>query len=134
MKRVKTMNAHGVFGHRDMADDQVEAYQAQLVQDNPAGFTERTEPDGSWTPAEEQTERDRPLIVIPAEYWFEVDDLDNNYDFQLLQTYRRRTGPDGYPPLGDQLDALWKGGTAADEMRQRIQDVKATYPKPERNE
>jgi hypothetical protein len=34
-----------------------------------------------------------------------------------------------YPPIGDQLDALWKGGDAAAEMLATIQAVKAKYPK-----
>lgn len=34
-----------------------------------------------------------------------------------------------YPYIGDQLDALWKGGAAAEEMRERIMAVKAKYPK-----
>lgn len=34
-----------------------------------------------------------------------------------------------YPPIGDQLDALWKGGEAAAEMLARIQAVKTEYPK-----
>lgn len=34
-----------------------------------------------------------------------------------------------YPSIGDQLDALWKGGAALEEMRQRILDVKSKYPK-----
>ena len=34
-----------------------------------------------------------------------------------------------YPPIGDQLDALWKGGAAAEEMLTQIQAVKARYPK-----
>jgi hypothetical protein len=36
-----------------------------------------------------------------------------------------------YPPIGDQLDALWKGGDAAAEMLVLVQAVKAKYPKPE---
>jgi hypothetical protein len=36
-----------------------------------------------------------------------------------------------YPPIGDQLDALWKGGEAAAEMLAKVQAVKAKYPKPE---
>jgi hypothetical protein len=34
-----------------------------------------------------------------------------------------------YPPIGDQLDALWKGGDAAAEMLVKVQAVKAKYPK-----
>jgi hypothetical protein len=36
-----------------------------------------------------------------------------------------------YPSIGDQLDALWKGGEALVEMSARIQAVKTKYPKPE---
>lgn len=34
-----------------------------------------------------------------------------------------------YPPIGDQLDAMWKGGEAEAAMKQIILDVKAEYPK-----
>ena len=36
-----------------------------------------------------------------------------------------------YPPVGEQLDALWKGGDIAAEMLARVQAVKDRYPKPE---
>lgn len=35
-----------------------------------------------------------------------------------------------YPPIGDQLDAIWKGGADAAEMIARVQKVKSDYPKP----
>ena len=35
-----------------------------------------------------------------------------------------------YPSIGDQLDALWKGGEAATEMLAKVQAVKTKYPKP----
>ena len=44
--------------------------------------------------------------------------------------YQRLRAP-AYPPIGDQLDALWKGGDAAAEMLARVQAVKAQFPKPE---
>jgi hypothetical protein len=34
-----------------------------------------------------------------------------------------------YPTLGDQLDALWKGGDAQTEMLAKVMAVKAKYPK-----
>lgn len=34
-----------------------------------------------------------------------------------------------YPSIGDQLDALWKGGDAAAEMLAKVQAVKVKYPK-----
>ena len=36
-----------------------------------------------------------------------------------------------YPAIGDQLDALWKGGDAAAEMLAKVQAVKTKYPKSE---
>lgn len=36
-----------------------------------------------------------------------------------------------YPSIGDQLDALWKGGDAAADMLAQVQAVKNKYPKPE---
>lgn len=37
-----------------------------------------------------------------------------------------------YPPLGDQLDAVWKGPNHSDyvTMQEKIQAVKSQYPKP----
>jgi hypothetical protein len=34
-----------------------------------------------------------------------------------------------YPTIGDQLDALWKGGDAAAEMLAKVNAVKTKYPK-----
>ena len=34
-----------------------------------------------------------------------------------------------YPLIGDQLDALWKGGDEAATMLAKVQAVKAKYPK-----
>lgn len=46
---------------------------------------------------------------------------------KLLYKFQRASE---YPPIGDQLDALWKGGEAAQDMLARIQAVKQQYPKP----
>lgn len=34
-----------------------------------------------------------------------------------------------YPSIGDQLDALWKGGAEAEAMLAKVQAVKTKYPK-----
>jgi hypothetical protein len=36
-----------------------------------------------------------------------------------------------YPPIEDQLDALWKGGAEAEAMRAQVAAVKAAHPKPD---
>ena len=56
-------------------------------------------------------ERDRLLVIYNA------------------RVYQRQRALE-YPPIGDQLDALWKGGDAAADMLARVQAVKAQYPKP----
>jgi hypothetical protein len=38
---------------------------------------------------------------------------------------------DAYPPLKDQLDAMWKGGEASQEMAALVQSIKDRYPKTE---
>lgn len=35
-----------------------------------------------------------------------------------------------YPSIGDQLDALWKGGQAQADLKILIDGVKAAHPKP----
>jgi hypothetical protein len=49
----------------------------------------------------------------------------------LAATAYQRQRAAEYPPIGDQLDALWKGGDAAAAMLAQVQAVKAKYPKPE---
>lgn len=34
-----------------------------------------------------------------------------------------------YPPIADQLDAVWKGGEALDKMRAQVMAIKEKYPK-----
>ena len=48
---------------------------------------------------------------------------------QALTAYKTNRASE-YPPIGDQLDALWKGGDAAAAMLAQVQAVKAKYPKP----
>lgn len=41
------------------------------------------------------------------------------------QSYRKQE----YPPLAEQLDAIWKGGSSMDDMRNKIMAIKSKYPK-----
>lgn len=47
----------------------------------------------------------------------------------LARTKYQRDRAAEYPPIGDQLDALWKGGDAATAMLAQVQAVKNKYPK-----
>ena len=61
-----------------------------------------------------KSEVDQELIRLEAEY--------------VATEYQRLRAPE-YPPIGDQLDALWKGGAAAEAMLEQVQAVKSKYPK-----
>lgn len=47
----------------------------------------------------------------------------------LAKTQYQRDRAAEYPSIGDQLDALWKGGDAATAMLAQVQAVKNKYPK-----
>jgi len=54
------------------------------------------------------------------------DPLEN---IEPLLKYQFQRRPE-YPCIEDQLDALWKGGQDAEDMKAKINAVKAKYPKP----
>ena len=62
-----------------------------------------------------------------AEIQAEITRLQAEYD---AKAYARSRAAE-YPAIGDQLDALWKGGAAAEEMLAAVMAVKSKYPKPE---
>ena len=76
------------------------------------------------------------IAVIRGETAYDADGNEVAYDKSAVQAYvdahayiAKRASE--YPPIGDQLDALWKGGDAAAEMLTKVQAVKTKYPKPE---
>jgi len=74
------------------------------------------------------------VAVIRGDDAFDIDGNPVAYDEAVVQAYMdayayiaKRQAE--YPPIGDQLDALWKGGDAAAEMLAKVQAVKTKYPK-----
>ena len=61
----------------------------------------------------------------------EVDEEAVASEMQMLKTEYARKRAIDYPSIGDQLDALWKGGEAMEEMRARVLAIKDKYPKAE---
>ena len=51
-------------------------------------------------------------------------------DAALVATQYQRDRAPLYPPIGDQLDALWKGGDAQAAMKVLVDKVKSDNPKP----
>jgi hypothetical protein len=68
------------------------------------------------------TKQTRPT---DAEIAAEVARLQAEYD---AKEYARKRAPE-YPPIGDQLDALFKAGAFPADMAAKIQAVKDKYPK-----
>ena len=62
-----------------------------------------------------------------AEIQAEITRLQAEYEAKAYQRSRAAE----YPAIGDQLDALWKGGAAAEDMLAAVMAVKSKYPKPE---
>jgi len=74
------------------------------------------------------------IVVIRGDVAYDADGNEVAYDKAAIQAYvdahayiAKRAAE--YPPIGDQLDALWKGGEAAAEMLAKVQAVKSKFPK-----
>jgi hypothetical protein len=62
---------------------------------------------------------EKTVIPIEKEEIVRADDLDY---------YAKRRAE--YPPIAEQLDAVWKGGQAQADMLAKIQEIKNKYQKP----
>jgi hypothetical protein len=74
------------------------------------------------------------VVTIRGDVAYDADGNEVAYDKDAVQAYvdahayiAKRISE--YPPIGDQLDALWKGGAEAEAMLAKVQAVKAKYPK-----
>ena len=74
------------------------------------------------------------VVTIRGETAYDADGNEVSYDKAAVEAYvqahsyiAKRQAE--YPPIGDQLDALWKGGEAAAEMLAKVQAVKSKFPK-----
>jgi len=75
------------------------------------------------------------VVTIRGDVAYDAAGNEVVYDHAAVQAYvdahayiAQRAA--AYPPIGDQLDALWKGGTALEEMKAMVMAVKDKYPKP----
>jgi hypothetical protein len=74
------------------------------------------------------------IVTIRGDIAYDANGNEVAYDKAAVQAYvdahayiaKRRAE---YPSIGDQLDALWKGGNDAAEMLAKVQAVKVKYPK-----
>jgi len=74
------------------------------------------------------------VVTIRGDDAYDAEGNQVQYDKTAVQAYidahsyiaKRQSE---YPTIGDQLDALWKGGDAQTEMLAKVMAVKAKYPK-----
>ena len=74
------------------------------------------------------------IVTTNGDIAYDADGNEVAYDKAAVQAYvdahayiAKRAAE--YPPIGDQLDALWKGGAEAEAMLAKVQAVKQKYPK-----
>jgi len=72
--------------------------------------------------------------VIRGDVAYDANGNEVSYDKAAVEAYAQAHSyiakrQAEYPPIGDQLDALWKGGEAAAEMLAKVQAVKSKFPK-----
>jgi len=74
------------------------------------------------------------IVAMRGDEAFDADGNPVSYDLAAAEAlvaseaYKQQRASE-YPPIGDQLDALWKGGDEAAAMLAKVQAVKAKYPK-----
>ncbi len=59
----------------------------------------------------------------------ELNNIQTTLDNEALKNQYKTDRKAEYPSIGDQLDALWKGGTDATTMKTIIDNIKLKYPK-----
>lgn len=80
--------------------------------------------NGDYYEGDRQAE-DQEVPIRPSPFC----DWDGEAWIESPMGYRARRA-EAYPPIGDQLDAIWKGGAEAEAMLLQILAVKAAFPKP----
>jgi len=74
------------------------------------------------------------VVTIRGDVAYDVNGNEVTYDKDAVQDYisaneyKSKRAPE-YPPIGDQLDALFKAGAFPADMAAKIQAVKDKYPK-----
>jgi hypothetical protein len=68
---------------------------------------------------------------VSAKTEAEIKTASDEYDAHLVAIAYKSARAEAYPPIGDQLDALWKGGDDQAAMKVIVDKVKSDNPKPE---
>lgn len=81
--------------------------------------------NGDFPDCEVWDENGNKIILDNDKIYAEISRLLSEFE---SKTYQRLRAPE-YPPIGDQLDALFHAGVFPPEMAAKIQAVKDKYPK-----
>lgn len=66
---------------------------------------------------------------LPKGAYAEVREVTRTEHGLFLETDHAALRRQEYPSIGEQLDALWKGGAEAEAMKAKVAAVKAKFPK-----
>jgi len=74
------------------------------------------------------------VVTIRGDVAYDANGNEVAYDKAAVEAYAKTQEyifkrKAEYPNIGDQLDALWKGGAEAEAMLAKVQAVKQKYPK-----
>lgn len=84
-------------------------------------------PNAKWVLRDNELEWLDENTTAPTESEIEAELARLQAKYDAAEYQRQRAAE--YPPITEQLDALWKGGNAAAEMLAKVQAVKNKYPK-----
>ena len=93
-----------------------------------AGTRQVNKKDKSKRPEMEITSWRHPTIPQPDDIQLRKDELE--YESHLDSIAYSKMRQSEYPPIADQLDAIWKGGQAFEDMKEKVLSIKAKYKKP----
>lgn len=60
----------------------------------------------------------------------ELENLKDSVETEKSNTAYVKLRQKQYPPIGDQLDALFHAGVFPEDMAEKIKEVKSSFPKP----
>ena len=102
-------------GKTPPSEAEIDAKLKEMVAEHDAQEYARNRSIGTWETYKDITE------TVTNEMGDEVEKISQVVDKEAIA---------GYPPIGDQLDDLYKRGAFSDDMAAKLKKVKDSFPKP----
>ena len=102
-------------GKTPPSEAEIDAKLKEMVAEHDAQEYARNRSSGTWETYKDKTE------TVTNEMGDEVEKISQVVDKEAIAVY---------PPIGDQLDDLYKRGAFSDDMAAKLKKVKDSFPKP----